>query len=258
VTSEGTLPPDPFIDIHTHGAGSPSAFTLYNLSAQQLAELVRSGAGEADGESGGARMAPAGPLPESLLHRHPRLSAGLHPWAIATSDLAATLAGLERLARQPVVWALGECGLDRLIATPLPQQESVFLRQAEIAAAVDKPLIVHCVRAHNELLRLLKRARPGVPVIVHGYNNRPEIAAQLLRQGLYLSFGRALLDGAAPARRVLVECPADCFFLETDDAGVAIETIYAAAAECRGESLETVRRRIGANFSRVFSKPSQV
>lgn len=213
----------PCIDIHSHGGGT--GFTIHCAAPDQL---------------------------DSVLERYPRVSVGLHPWSIGTVNPEAQIGRIERLADNPAVWAIGECGLDKLIATPLQDQEPLFRRQIEIAEGVGKPLIVHCVRAHEELLRLLKQTRPTGPVIVHGYNNRPAIGARLLDQGLLLSFGKALLAPDSPARKVLAACPPDRFFLETDDSGLPIEAIYRAAAECRGMSEEALGAQLWENLRNTF------
>lgn len=217
----------PYVDIHSHGGGHD--FTLHCAAPDEL-----DGAGES----------------------YPRLSVGIHPWSIGTVDSEALLARIENLATLPAVWAIGECGLDKLIATPLPQQEHIFHRQIEIAANVGKPLIVHCVRAHEELLRLLRRTRPAVPVILHGYNNRPTIGSRLLDHGLLLAFGHALLAPNSPARTVLAACPADRYFLETDDSGLPIELIYQAAAACRGTSVDALKAQLWENLRTTFANRS--
>ncbi|NJD08084.1 MAG: TatD family deoxyribonuclease [Methylococcaceae bacterium] len=212
-----------FVDIHSHG--SDSGFTIHCATTAELW-------GAADA--------------------YPRLSVGIHPWSIETADTQALLGRITELAARPAVWAIGECGLDKLIATPLQQQEALFRRQIEIAASVDKPLIVHCVRAHEDVLRLLKQTRATVPVIVHGYNNRPVIGTRLLQQGLLLSFGKALLASDSPARAMLAACPADRFFLETDDSGLPIEEIYRAAAACRSMPMADLKAMLWENLQRNF------
>jgi len=51
---------------------------------------------------------------------------------------------------------------------------------------------------------------------------------------------------------VLRPLPADRLFLETDDSDVAIETVYARAAEVRGTTVGELRRVIAENYRRLF------
>ncbi len=180
------------------------------------------------------------------------LSVGMHPWTLDKTDIAGALARVREMASRRNVLAIGECGLDLLARAPRPLQEEAFRRQMEIADAFGKPLIIHCVRAHNELMRIWRSAKPKIPFIIHAYDNNAQIARQLLKCGFYLSFGKALLKPAANAARVIGECPAERLFLETDDSGIAIETVYEAAARYRNMGMEALKAAIMANFEAVF------
>lgn len=180
-------------------------------------------------------------------------SVGIHPWFIARQDVDAAMQRLAEIVRLPAVLAVGECGLDNCIETPLETQVDVFVRQIELAEAAGKPLLIHCVRAFHELLRLKKRYGATRPWIVHGFAGRPELARQLLQQGCYLSFGKALLNEHHQTGRALQAVPPDRLFLETDMADVEIGVIYREAAKILGFDLPTLQRRIVANFARVFT-----
>ena len=64
-------------------------------------------------------------------------------------------------------------------------QETVFIRQAKMADAAGKPLIVHLVKATDALLRLKKELKPRVPWIIHGFRGKAQLAEELLRHGFY-------------------------------------------------------------------------
>ena len=94
-------------------------------------------------------------------------SVGVHPWALQQGEVRQeTWEKLREAAVHPQVLAVGEAGLDRLVQVPMKLQEAVFARQAELAGEAGKPLIVHLVRAVDELLRLKKALKPGVPWII--------------------------------------------------------------------------------------------
>lgn len=105
--------------------------------------------------------------------------------------------------------------------------------------AHQKPLIIHCVRAYEEVLAIKKEwGTQGdvIPWIFHGFNKKPAVAQMLLRAGAYLSFGAALLVPGSPAAQSLAICPPGRYFLETDDRNdVSIAAVYAAAAAILGE-----------------------
>jgi TatD DNase family protein len=217
-----------FVDVHTH--------------ARQ------------DGKAGHIRVvnATVDSFPEDVC-RHEYLSLGIHPWKVREGG------GCERRLRRLVEWAghekvvaIGECGLDRLTEGFPTEQEALFRKQLELAEGLGKPLIIHCVRAHGELIWLKKALKLTVPVVVHGYNGNERITAELLKNGCHLSFGKALLHPQSAAARQLATLPVERFFLETDDSGLPIEAIYRAAAGLRGVAIEELREDLYTNFRRVF------
>lgn len=137
-------------------------------------------------------------------------SVGIHPWETATVIGPDVWGWLERTAADARVAAIGECGLDALRGAPLGDQESLFLRQAKLAGRLEKPLIIHCVRAWHRLLALRKELPDTVPLIIHGFRGKPELARQLLDAGFSLSFGTKY----NPATMAL--CPPQRLYRETD------------------------------------------
>lgn len=175
-------------------------------------------------------------------------SMGLHPWYL--SDVPRQLRELEEQAGSPAVLAIGECGLDALCATDRKTQEEAFAAQIELANALRKPLVIHCVRAFPETLRLLQRA--SVPAVFHGFNRHTGLALQILSQGHYLSFGAALLQRPGIMKDILNTVPPGRFFLETDDAGTDIAEIYKAAAAIRKTGEDVIILQLKQNFKEVF------
>ena len=107
----------------------------------------------------------------------------------------------------------------------MQRQRSLFVRQAGLAEELGKPLIIHCVRAWEELIACRKAIRPKQPWVIHGFRGKATLADQLLRQGFYLSLGYYFQPETArvawPGR----------LFLETDEANVSIQVVYARVAE---------------------------
>jgi len=212
----------PYINIHTHHPAEDGGIAIVNTA------------------------------PENAAAATGFISSGIHPWSIG-SDSEEALELLRKAAGLNHVLAIGECGLDKLRKTPMEVQERIFIEQIRIAEAVSKPLIIHCVKAFEQLLRINKSEKITVPFIIHGYNNNDQIAAQLQRHGMYLSFGKALLAEGSNAQHVLKDTAAELFFLETDDAAVPINSIFEKAAELRNISVDELRRQMMLNFKRVFN-----
>ena len=180
------------------------------------------------------------------------LSVGIHPWYINEQLSNLQLKKLAILAQNPAIKFIGECGLDRLRGAALPLQEAIFIKQIRIAEDLKKPVIIHCVKCYNELLSIKKIVRPRVPLVVHGFNTKIEIARQLIDKGFYLSLGGALLQEESNALKVLQEIPLDRLFLETDDKDISIIDIYTKVAEVKNISIEELEKIVFDNYFGVF------
>jgi TatD DNase family protein len=179
-------------------------------------------------------------------------SIGLHPWYIKVSYASQELELLKFSATKPNVLAIGECGLDRVCDTDFELQKHCFIKQIELANEVEKPLIIHCVRAFDEVIHLLKQHHVSVPVIFHGFNKNEKVASQVLDAGYLLSFGQKLMFESTAA--VFKSTPLDRLFLETDDGCLAIEEVYKMAAEIKGITMEQLQKQIQKNANLVFGE----
>lgn len=180
-------------------------------------------------------------------------SLGIHPWYVTPDGIEHELVQLEQYASQPNVVAIGECGLDKLTNTDWSLQEDAFHRQIRLANKLHKPLIIHCVRAYDEVLLLLKQEQVAVPVVFHGFNKNVQVAQRILAKGYYLSFGAVLLNDQSSAIAAIQACPEDRFFLETDDADIAIGQIYEKAADVRKTGKDDLILQLQKNFQAVFN-----
>jgi TatD DNase family protein len=187
-----------------------------------------------------------------LLDANTYYSIGMHPWYIKDSDAVQVFEMLKSSASNANVLAIGECGLDRVCETDFELQKQYFIKQIELANEVRKPLIIHCVRAFDDVLFLLKKHAVNVPVIFHGFNKNEKVAAQILNVGYLLSFGQKLMFESSS--NVLKNVPLTHFFLETDDGCVAIEEVYRMAAQIKDISLEELIEQIQKNANRVFGE----
>lgn len=175
---------------------------------------------------------------------------GLHPWKIDPAHWENDLFSLQRSCISSQVVAIGECGLDKMITTELALQKVVFQEQIRLAASLQKPLIIHCVRAWEEVFSLLKKENFTKPVLFHGFNKSAELAQMIIDKGYYLSFGSSLM---MPAKQILLrQIPLDRFLLETDDAPISIEEVYDYAAKALQIDLNSLSLQIQKNASAVF------
>jgi TatD DNase family protein len=179
-------------------------------------------------------------------------SYGLHPWYIEKETFEDQLQQLKIKAHEKRCLAIGECGLDKLSTVDFDLQQEVFIEQIKLANHIKKPLIIHCVKAFNELMNCLNLNDNEVPVIMHGFNNNENIARVLAGEGMYFSFGKALLGYESNAATAIKNVGRKNFFLETDDADISIKYIYRKASELLGIDEEILKEQLKSNFERVF------
>jgi TatD DNase family protein len=136
--------------------------------------------------------------------------------------------------------------LDKVCETPWNLQEKAFIAQVKISESIQKPLIIHCVKAFNELIALKREIKPHQIWIIHGFRGKPEQASQLIKQGFFLSFGPMYNDES------LSLIPPDRFFLETDNSGKTIESVYQKAAVTLGLDIKLLGSILENNLKRTF------
>jgi len=190
---------------------------------------------------------------------------GLHPMYVAAhaqDDLDALRARIA--AQRPV--AVGEIGLDLFVrGLDVAAQEHFYAEQLKIARDHDLPVLLHCRKSSDLLLKHLRRIRvPGG--IAHAFNGSAQQAAAFIKLGFRLGFGGAFTwPRAHHLRRLAAELPLDAIVLETDSPDIPpvwigrgrnapgeLPRIAAALAELRELDVETVARTTAANARRVL------
>lgn len=186
-------------------------------------------------------------------------SVGFHPYNVGKEDEKDTLNKVRLAAENPNVFAIGEIGLDKSIEAPLEVQKQIFDIQVDIAEKAGLPVILHVVRAFNELIEFMKSRKPSVPMIIHGYNGSREMANDLLKAGFLISFGEAICGEHSKIIEALLAVPMDKIFLETDEGDMDIREVYQMAAKAKGVSRDQLRIQILENakthiprFSKLF------
>ncbi len=213
-----------FLDIHTHKALQlPDTISVQSLSLTNDIFLA---------------------MPKSK-----PISVGLHPWYAKLETLDLQMKYLNVLASQDNVKLIGECGLDKLKGESLANQIIILKRQIELAEKLNKPLIIHCVKAFDELISLKKKLKIKVPIIIHGFNKNEELGLQLINQGFWLSFGEAVLNEKSRLLNLIQKT--NHFFLETDDSTKSIEEIYHAVAEIKKCSINELKACIFADWEKL-------
>ena len=177
-------------------------------------------------------------------------SLGIHPWYLHNQS-GQEIDELLKAIKASNIVAIGEIGLDRACGTSFSLQETYFKKQVEIAGMYNKPVIIHCVRAYPEIIKIKKDYSLEIPWIIHGFNGNQQIAEQLLIHHFYLSFGPSLLK-RKKIQDVFIHIPEERIFLETDDSDIPIGEIYLKATKLRKINPVELKKCIFANFQKCF------
>lgn len=181
----------------------------------------------------------------------PYYSIGIHPWYIKEERLNDDLQIIVNKLQNHNCLAIGECGLDKRIEVPIAVQEKVFETQLMLAQKNNKPVVIHCVAAFQEVITIKKRLKITVPMIIHGFSKNSQVAKELINNGFYISFGKYLLQNPE-METVFKTIPDNRFFLETDTISESIEAVYALAAQYKDTTIENLKTTLNDNFKRVF------
>lgn len=186
------------------------------------------------------------------IHTHNRQSnaqtidtVGIHPWHAATGDISA----VEEQASK--IDAIGEIGLDFACDVPREKQIAIFRAQLSLAERLAKPVVLHCVRAFEEVMRVLRDYHLSA-VIFHGFVGSKEQAQQAVNKGYYLSFGERSFR-SPKSIEALRNTPLSHLFVESDESTTPIEDIYEKIAELRGISVAELAATTKENYNRIFN-----
>lgn len=169
---------------------------------------------------------------------------GVHPWHAAECSLP-TIEALEAAD------AVGEIGLDKACGVDFEMQQALFAKQLELAERFEKPVVLHCVRAFEEVMTLLERHTLRA-VLFHGFIGSREQASRAVKKGYYLSFG-ARTEGSNKTIEALRATPLERLFVETDEADTTIEAMYLTIARLRGTEVEKLEEATAENYKRIFT-----
>jgi TatD DNase family protein len=210
-----------FIDIHTHK----------NYSAENVFSIENK-------------------YPNSVDFSLP-FSIGIHPWFINKNNIEKELFVVEEKLQHKNCFAIGECGLDKKIETDLQLQKIVFIKQIQLSEKYKKPLIIHCVKAHQDIIEIKKKLKPKQIWILHGFNKNMQVAEGLLKNGIILSFGTAIIK-SEKLQEVVSKVDISSILLETDDVDIDIKEVYQKLSELKKITVEELQQKIKQNFINLF------
>jgi TatD DNase family protein len=188
----------------------------------------------------------------------------------------------EKLAQDSKVVAIGEVGLDYF---HLPEenkeserqkQKDNFIKHLELARDLDKPVMIHCREAHNDVVEILKsflEIHPNPPLgkegkslkgVVHSFGGRWSQAEEYFKLGFLISFN-GIITFARDYDKVIKNAPLERLMLETDCPYLTpvphrgkrnepsfVKFVAEKIAEVKGVSFEEVAQTTTDNAKKLF------
>ena len=256
------------IDAHVHLADEAFEADLDEVVGRARAAGLRSGlcilaAGDPGEAARATRLAALWP--------DVRFAIGVHPHqagAFAADPEGAVAQVREALARDPLVRAVGEIGLDyHYDFSPRPVQQDVFRRQIRLARELTLPVVIHTREAIDDTFAILREAGEGeVRGVFHCFSGDAAMAQAALALGFAVSFaGLVTFPRAEAVREAARVVPADRLLVETDAPYLApvphrgtrneparVVQVAEALARARGETLAVVDAAVTATFETLF------
>lgn len=167
---------------------------------------------------------------------------GVHPWRAAEQQF-------NELKIEGAI-AIGEIGLDYACKVDRVVQERVLREQLTVAVRRDLPVVLHCVRAFEPMMKILSEYDLRA-VIFHGFIGSVQQAERAVSRGYYLSFGVGAFRSPKTLEALRL-MPLDRLFVETDESEVGIENVYERVAQTRGVELEELKYKLEENYKKIF------
>ncbi|MGI9280803.1 MAG: TatD family hydrolase [Endozoicomonas sp.] len=196
---------------------------------------------------------------------------GLHPYFLKNHE-ESHLNELKRclIREQESVSAIGEIGLDYALPEPNHERQlHYFVRQLELADQFNLPVILHCRKAHDEILKQLRHFKLKRSGIVHAFSGSEQQARHYIELGFKLGFGGTLTyERARKTRQLAASLPLSSMVLETDapdmpmsgyqgqrNTPTRLPLVLQQLAELRSCSVEEIALVTTENASSILAKP---
>lgn len=176
------------------------------------------------------------------------------------------------LAKNHKVVSVGECGLDlfRQKKNDLERQKEIFIKQMEMSLELNKPLMIHCREAHDDLIKILSTYYSLHSTRhngnIHFFSGTREQAQRYFDLGFTISFV-GVITFASQYDGIIKNAPVDKIMAETDAPFVAprswrgkrneplyVQEVIKRMAEIRGSSYKETAKTTVQNGLRLFLK----
>ena len=199
-------------------------------------------------------------------------AAGIHPSDVYkfTNE---SLGLIEKMSSHPKCVAIGEIGLDYYwVKDNIDLQKKVFISQLELASQLKLPVSIHNREATLDMLTILKDNKNLISngAVMHCFSGSIETAKELIKLGVYISFGGTLtFKNAVNIKEVAKNIPLEFILTETDSPYLSpepfrgkinspknVKLVTEYLAFLRGEPIDKIANAVMDNALRLFKKLS--
>ena len=179
-------------------------------------------------------------------------SVGVHPWRadVTAEQLQRAYLRIERCVSADGFVAIGECGLDWVSEVPRVTQMAVFEQQLDLACRLSVPVVLHCVRAFEEVSQVLRKYCVERAVF-HSFIGSTQQAERIVREGYLCSFSPRSLASARTCEVIRCIAPS-AILVESDESTEPIESVYERIAELRGCPVEELRQIVNDSYKQLI------
>ncbi|NLZ94722.1 MAG: hypothetical protein GX921_02720 [Bacteroidales bacterium] len=218
----------------------PIIMELFDIHTHQISSTKR-------GEPNYSCILDVNPLElevaKDTYNRH-SFSSAIHPWNAKDSESQLKL--LFEMATYSRIVAIGETGLDKIKGPSFDIQIPLFKRHIELSEQLKKPLIIHAVKAWEQLYHIRREAKATQPWIIHGFRGNPQLTQQMVSVGFMFSLGEKFNPNS------LEFIPKESLFCETDESEIDIKDVYQQVADALNQDIEYFATQVAENVHRVF------
>lgn len=181
---------------------------------------------------------------------------GIHPWFVNDQSLS-ELATLETFFHDSQCISVGEIGLDFSPKHKKSKhlQIEVFQQQCVIAAKYNRPVSIHAIKCHNEMLQILKSHH--LTGVIHGLSASKEVCRSYLDLGFQIGVNALVCNlNAKRVREMVSHFPLDSYVLESDFPNISesfeLNAIVDEISLLTGRSKAEVLKKTTYNAQRIF------
>ncbi len=149
---------------------------------------------------------------------------------------------------------IGPCGLDKTKGPDMKIQLEIFQRQVLLAKTSNMPLLIHCKRAHKEVISVLEESDFDKPVVFLTYMRSEHFIDVLLEKNYYVSFNPENFDQPKIRLAFRKAYEKELIMLESGKSEEQMTRLFRQASGVVGERPTTLAEMVESNFEKIFNK----